>query len=186
MNRIFYIMNKIFRSYIRELVIETIARLSPEEKARQKIKHHDLMKNDPFYAERTKQRDFANLSSNPNLLTGQKISQSKSGGNDISSIVGVFDDLEDYIKSSDIDSMKRVTLDVPKENVKSSLDSARKKLLTFAQALGTSAKSLEKSYEKNADSTKKYSHFEDDLKKNKNVYGSLQALIDSTFDALTK
>lgn len=97
---------------------------------------------------------------NPTMVTGRQLHNIKTvGGGDIPSIAGMFDEIEDHIKSSDPESIKMMTLDVPKANAKSALTAAKHKFNIFANAL------------KHRDSKTSY---------------SLNDLTDSIFDNLSK
>lgn len=140
-------------------------------------------------------RSAANLSKDPNLLTGKKMLKAQSG-KDLSSIVGIFDDLEDYIKAANVDDLKRITMDVPRENVKKTLGDFRERLTIFARMIGQEEKNKLSHYEKNIDdlskrfrnSSSNYGNkeLEDSFKASQNTSYKLQDLIDSGFDALMK
>lgn len=85
----------------------------------------------------------------PTLPSGRRLRNIATvKGADLPSVVGMFDEIEDHIKSSDPESIKMMTLDVPKANAKSALTAAKHKFNIYANSLKQSNKSV--SYELNS------------------------------------
>jgi len=101
--------------------------------------------------DREKQRSkslFYAADENPTLATGRRLHSIRTtGGKDLPSIIKVFDEIEDRIKSSNPESIKMITLDTPKQDVKSALIGAKHKLNIFANSLKNS--DLKTSFELN-------------------------------------
>lgn len=152
---------KTLRRYIRECIL--MEKLS-DEFLRQRAE--DDAKFASKFPERAKERSFGNLSKDPKNLTGTNIANISSGNN-LSSLITIFDDIEDYIKSTDSESLKQITLDLPKKQTKEILNNFKDKLTTFAQGLKQNSKVTTQ-----------------DSKSYKNAGYNLENLIDSTFKTI--
>jgi hypothetical protein len=165
---------KALRRYIRECIL--MEKLS-DEYLRQKRESDAAFA--AKYPELVAKRDLRNLSKDPRALTVTNMINASSG-NDLPSLISVFDDLEDYIKSVDLESLKQVTLDVPKKQTKETLNKFKDKLTTFAEKLKQNSRVISKMYEKNNDSQA----MESGLSSYRKAGHDLEKLIDSAFKAI--
>lgn len=125
--------------FLKDKDLKSIMWMDHDTIERLKKKHEDQKRSDQKPTGATKE-DTRSISyaadKNPTLVTGRRMHNIKTvGGGDIPSIVGMFDEIEDHIKSSDPESIKMMTLDVPKANAKSALTAAKHKFNIFANSL---------------------------------------------------
>lgn len=130
--------------FLKDKDLKSIMWMDHDVIERMRVKHEDqkwraqnpeeARKRDEEY-EKSKSISYG-IDKDPTLPSGRRLHNIATvKGADLPSIPGMFDEIEDHIKSADPESIKMMTLDVPKANVKSALTTAKHKLNVFANSL---------------------------------------------------